>query len=151
VDRYFFDDGWRVVAVPSDVTPTPLPTIPNQRAAHDGASAVKLVDGGTGLPTELWVRDPQAAGPDRPKGECLAIRPAGHAVGIGTRGGVAFAVATTDAEDEDLVVVRLLDGIDPDTESSLCVRFWSPEASLDPTKSPLRLQSDGAVAPISLE
>lgn len=151
VDRFFFDDGWRAVTVPSELTADPLPAVPNQLAADDGTTAVKLLDWLTGLPTESWVRVPPAAGQNGSLDQLFAIQLAGNALGIGTRGGVAFAVATTVAEDEDLVVVRLVDRIDPDTGSSICVRFWSPEASLDPTKSPVRLQSDGAVAPISLE
>ncbi len=151
IDRYFFDDGWRAVAAPSEVTMAPLPTIPSQVEVLGSAPAVKLWDWRTGRPTGSWILVPVTAGLTGPMDGYFAIQLAGNALGRGTRGGVALAIATTDAEDKELVVVRLLDRLDPDTGSSICVRFWSREVSLDPAKSPLRLYSDGAVAPISLE
>ncbi len=151
IDRYFFDDGWREVVTPSELALAPLPPIPNLLSSSAGVSVVRLLDWRTGSPTGSFIRVPDEAGLSSPVDECFAIQLAGSALGRGTRGNVALAVAATDARTGDCVVVRLGDRIDADTGSDMCVRYWSPEVSSDPGRSPLRLNSDGAVAPISLE
>jgi hypothetical protein len=151
VDQYFFDDGWKAVAIPEDLRPTPLPMIPNLLTIDDGSPVVKLLDWQTGIPTESWVPIPPGAGLNGPYDEYFAIQLNGKALGIGKRGWVVIAIAAAKAREGDLVVVKLHDRVDLDTDSSICVRYWSPEESSDPNNAPLRLLSEGLVPPISLE
>ena len=152
VDEYRLDHGWKTVAVPNEETPTPLPPIPNTLDSDDGSSAVKILDSTTGLPTGKWIRIPEDAELSGPREKCFAIQIAGNACGMGMRGGVAFFTETTAADLDDFVVVELLGPVDPDTNTSFCIRNWKPDTSLDLTRQPIRLYAEnGLVPPISVE
>jgi len=150
VDRYFFDDMWRLVAESDREHIEPLAAVPSAASSDAFANAVPLIDYSDGSTTGRWVEAPSDLGDDIGADEYFAVQIAGTALGLSYRGGLAFARRASQADDDDLVVVDLCEMIDPDTNGKLSVRYWSPELGVDDVPIALRLESDGGIPPISL-
>ena len=146
VKQYFFDSGWRVADEVDATSERRLPELPLLEDGGD-PSSVPLCDWRDPTMEIGWI-DVGDAGDHL--ADTSAIQIAGEALGISMRGGVVlFSPATP--QDHDWVVVSLREQVDPDTGSTTCVRLWVPETDINNTLLGVRLQSDSAVPPITIE
>jgi hypothetical protein len=68
------------------------------------------------------------------------------------RGGVAFVAPLGRApEQDDLIVVRLGDQLDPDTGTSVSIRLWAPTEDQEGKELALRLRSTSSVEPLTVQ
>lgn len=149
IDQYFFDDGWRVVSEQAEIPrpallPLQLPTSPTgvPRAVPFREDPEKVEE----APTSWLTCGTENVGED-----WFAVRITGHSLGMGTRGGVAvIRPLDREPDEDDLLLVRLHDQLDPDTETPTAIRLWRPEVDLSGDLLAVRLWSTGSVAPLTV-
>lgn len=150
IDRYYFDAGWRSVAEQSVAHFKELPPMATYPDPALLDSPVRLLDYLDGSDTATWIPCPEEC-VDLVKDGLFAVRIAGETLDLLHRGGVAFAIPDPDVADNDPVVVRLHDLIDPDTGGVLSIRYFGEERSATGELVSARLETKTAVAQISVD